>query len=165
MLQLNNIDIFRLEELEMKNKILPIGNDDFRMLRDDFRMLRTSEKENYYVDKTLLIQDFINYGNLVTLITRPGRFGKTLNMTMLRDFFDCNQDSQAIFEGLAIMDTEYASKINTIPVIYLTFKNCEGYDEDGMIKSIGKKIHREYDKYYQFFENGEINRIKLVYKV
>jgi len=96
---------------------LAIGEDDFRIIR---------ELNQYYVDKTLMIQDFISYQNKVTLITRPRRFGKTLNMTMIRDFFDKTAESQAIFAGLAIMETESAKLINTIPVISLSFKSCSG---------------------------------------
>ena len=103
----------------MAKKILPIGNDDFRLVRE-------SEKESYYVDKTLMIKDFLDYSNLVALITRPRRFGKTLNMTMIRDFFDITGDSRNIFYGLAIMDTVYADRINSVPVVYLCFKGCSG---------------------------------------
>ena len=66
------------------NKTLPIGLTNFRRLREENR---------YYVDKTLLIRDFIARFDIVTLITRPRRFGKTLNMTMLRDFFDITADN------------------------------------------------------------------------
>ena len=96
---------------------LAIGQDDFRKIR---------EQGKYYVDKTLMIQEFLSYANEVTLITRPRRFGKTLNMTMIRDFFDKTAESQAIFAGLAIMETESAKLINTIPVISLSFKSCSG---------------------------------------
>ena len=78
-------------------KNLPIGNDDFRKLR---------ENGSYYVDKSLMIKDFIEMKDEVALIARPRRFGKTLNMTMLREFFDIETDSRDIFEGLAIMNTE-----------------------------------------------------------
>lgn len=63
------------------------------------------------MDKTLLIKDFLDHKNKVSLITRPRRFGKTLNMTMLQEFFEIEKDSRALFEGLGIMDTEYASKL------------------------------------------------------
>ena len=98
-------------------KTLPIGTDDFRKLR---------ENNAYYVDKTLMIKDFLEMRDEVALVARPRRFGKTLNMTMLREFFDIAKDSKALFEGLAIMDTEYASQINSRPVIYFTFKNVKG---------------------------------------
>ncbi|MCL2610612.1 MAG: AAA family ATPase [Defluviitaleaceae bacterium] len=124
----------------MTKKRLPIGKDDFRRIRED---------ENYYVDKTLMIKDFIEYGDLVTLIPRPRRFGKTLNMNMLRDFFDITQDSHEIFDGLAIMKTEYADKINSVPVISLSFKNCTGDDVEALKKAIATEIRREYEKHFR----------------
>jgi len=123
-------------------KVLPIGMDNFREIR---------EGEYYYVDKTLLIKDFLAYRNKVSLITRPRRFGKTLNMTMLRDFFDIQQDSLAIFDGLSIMETEYANQINSRPVIFLTLKNCSGRNIDEMCISLAKSIRNEYFKYEPIF--------------
>ena len=64
-----------------------------------------------------MIKDFLEYQDTVALITRPRRFGKTLNMTMLREFFDITKDSRDIFEGLEIMKTPYATQINSKPVI------------------------------------------------
>ena len=98
-------------------KPLPIGIDDFEKVR---------RGGYYYVDKTLMIRDFLEMRDEVALIARPRRFGKTLNMTMLRDFFDITKDSSGLFRGLAIMDTEYGKQINSRPVIYFTFKNCKG---------------------------------------
>ena len=66
-------------------KALPIGNDSFRIVR---------ERDFYYVDKSLLIKDFIESRDTVALVTRPRRFGKSLNMTMLREFFDITKDSR-----------------------------------------------------------------------
>jgi len=97
-------------------KVLPIGRDDFRKVREN--------KNCYYVDKSIMIKDFIELNDEVALITRPRRFGKTLNMTMLREFFDITADSRDMFKGLAIMDTEYADLINTTPVVYFSFKDC-----------------------------------------
>ena len=98
-------------------KALPIGVSDFRNIRMD---------NGYYVDKTLLIADWLQTmkGN-VTLITRPRRFGKTLNMTMLREFFDLTRDSQALFADLAIAQSDYAREMNQWPVIFLSFKDCK----------------------------------------
>jgi len=140
----------------MGKKILPIGNDDFRMIRE-------SEKESYYVDKTLMIKDFLDYSNLVTLITRPRRFGKTLNMTMIRDFFDITQDSQSIFSGLAIMDTEYVARINSRPVISLSFKGCSGSTLEELKSSVAAKILMEYVKYEPLFK--EVDRERWVYEL
>lgn len=72
-------------------KKLPIGNDEFREVR---------ELDYYYVDKSLMIQEFIEMGDKVALIARPRRFGKTLNLTMVREFFDITADSRPLFEGL-----------------------------------------------------------------
>ena len=98
-------------------KSLPIGMDSFEKVR---------EGDYYYVDKTLMIREFLEMRDEAALIARPRRFGKTLNMTMLREFFDITKDSHSLFQGLAIMDTRYADGINTLPVIYVTFKDCKG---------------------------------------
>jgi len=127
-----------------KKQTLAIGVDDFRRVRED---------RHYYIDKTLLIRDFIEYNNHVALVTRPRRFGKTLNMTMLRDFFDITQDSQTIFQGLNIMETDDANQINTRPVIYLTFKNCAGPTIESMKESLAHAVKGEYFKYEKLFEN------------
>ncbi|GHT86514.1 hypothetical protein FACS18947_6420 [Bacteroidia bacterium] len=126
-------------------KALPIGSDDFARIRND---------DYYYVDKTLLIKDFIEFHNEVTLITRPRRFGKTLNMTMLREFFDITQDSKAIFEGLAIMETEYSVRINSQPVIYFSFKDCTGKTPDTLKLRLMKELRKEYARFATVFENG-----------
>ena len=123
-------------------KVLPIGTDNFRKLR---------ENGYYYVDKTLIIKDFLDFKNEVSLITRPRRFGKTLNMTTLREFFDICQDSLNIFDGLKIMETEYANQLNTRPVIFLTLKNCSGSNIDEMCISLAKAIRSEYLKYNAVF--------------
>ena len=124
-------------------KLLPIGIDNFKEIIEDGR---------YYVDKTLLIKDFIENGDKVALITRPRRFGKTLNMTMLREFFDITKDSRHLFEGLAIMDTEYAKMINTKPVIFLSFKDCKENSPDKLLYQIGEVLLGEYGRYYNVFK-------------
>ena len=78
----------------MYAKRVKMGGEFFRQNR---------ENSCCYVDKTAFIEEFLCYNDIgVSLITRPRRFGKTLMMTMLRDFFDIRQDSSALFEGLAI---------------------------------------------------------------
>ncbi|MCL2866075.1 MAG: ATP-binding protein [Lachnospiraceae bacterium] len=134
-------------------KILPIGKDDFRMIR---------ESSNYYVDKSLMIRDFIRYGNLVTLITRPRRFGKTLNMTMLRDFFDITQNSREIFSGLAIMVTEYADAINSAPVISLSLKGCIGNDIEALKRSVATEVQKEFVRYETILK--EVDKEKHTYR-
>lgn len=117
---------------------LPIGMDDFEKIR---------KKGYYYVDKTLMIKDFIEMKDEVALIARPRRFGKSLNMTMIREFFDITKDSKGIFEGLAIMDTEYADQINSCPVIYLTFKNCKARSAGELLELIKNELYKEYKRY------------------
>ena len=91
----------------------------------DFRALRTMK--DYYIDKTMYIKDIIDNRSKVILVTRPRRFGKTLNMSMLRYYFDCSQkDNKELFEGLKIMEQgeEYTSKLGYYPCIYLTLKDA-----------------------------------------
>ena len=126
-------------------KTLPIGNDSFRRIRED---------DSYYADKTLLIQDFIRSNDIVSLVTRPRRFGKTLNITMLREFFDITMDGCDIFKGLAIMDTEYASQINSRPVIYITFKDCKAATAESLLFLISDVVLKEYQKYYTILKEA-----------
>lgn len=129
-------------------KTLPIGTDDFRKLR---------ENNAYYVDKTLMIKDFLEMRDEVALVARPRRFGKTLNMTMLREFFDIAKDSKALFEGLAIMDTEYASQINSRPVIYFTFKNVKGVSVEELTAQLKLSMQEEYSYYERIFK-GKLDK-------
>ena len=99
-------------------KGIGIGESDFKSL---------ILKDNYYIDKTMYIKDIIDNQSKVTLVTRPRRFGKTLNMSMLKYFFDIKQkDSKELFKGLKIMDQDekYTSKLGAYPVIYLTLKDA-----------------------------------------
>ncbi len=123
-------------------KILPIGNDSFLTIR---------RNNWYYVDKTLMIKDFIEYQDTVALITRPRRFGKTINMTMLREFFDITKNSKAIFEGLAIMNTEYMEHINSRPVVYFSFKDCVGKNSEELRNNLSGELFKEYRRYNTIF--------------
>ena len=117
---------------------LPIGMDSFEKIR---------EGNYYYVDKTLMIREFLETRDEAALIARPRRFGKTLNMTMLRDFFDITKDSRPLFKGLAIMDTEYADRINSLPVIYVTFKDCKGQTPEELLVMLKRELGREFARY------------------
>ena len=117
---------------------LPVGIDDFRKLR---------ESHFYYVDKTRLIEQLLLNWSEVTLFTRPRRFGKTLNMSMLKSFFDIDTD-KALFDGLYISGNkelcdEYMGKF---PVIFLSLKGVEGltYDEafEAFVRIMGKEVTR-----------------------
>ena len=134
--------------MDMVSK-LPIGIDSFRRIREENR---------YYVDKTLMIKDFICRSDNVSLITRPRRFGKTLNMTMLREFFDITTDSRSIFEGLAIMGTEYANQINTRPVIFLSFKDCKAKTAESLLFSISNVLTGEYSRHLPALASNADNK-------
>ena len=129
----------------MKRK-LPIGNDNFAEIR---------ELGQYFVDKSLFIRDFLKWEDKVALITRPRRFGKSLNMTMLREFLDITKDSRVLFDGLKIMDTEYADQINSRPVVYYAFKNCKGATAAELLVMMKNELLKEYVRY------GELLKGKL----
>lgn len=95
---------------------MPIGIDDFRMLR---------EEDYYFVDKTHFIKSLIDYHAQVTLITRPRRFGKTLMLSMLQEFFDINAAGGNLFDGLKIVQAGdfYTKKQGKYPVIFISLKD------------------------------------------
>ena len=129
----------------MKKRI-PIGLKSYDKLK----------KGNYYVvDKTMMICDFLARGNEVTLITRPRRFGKTINISMMAEFFDVTKDAKEIFKDTAIMDTEYAAEMNQYPTIFLSFANAKG-DKMTVIQEIREQLLDEYDRFaYVFTELAE----------
>ena len=101
---------------------IPVGISDFAKIR---------KYHYYYVDKTGLIEDLLEKETAeVTLITRPRRFGKTMGMSMLANFFDIRRDSQAMFEGLEISKNEAlcGEWRNQWPVLFLSFKRVDGLD-------------------------------------
>ncbi|MBQ6133497.1 MAG: AAA family ATPase, partial [Lachnospiraceae bacterium] len=102
-----------------------VGESDFSSLR---------EENSYYVDKTDLIYELVHdTRNKVTLFTRPRRFGKTLMMSMMENFFSIRKSSGQIFNGLAITKHEDFCKewMNQYPVVFISFKDVEGEDFDG----------------------------------
>ena len=119
---------------------LPVGIDDFRKLR---------ESNFYYVDKTRLIEQLLLNWSEVTLFTRPRRFGKTLNMSMLKSFFEIGTD-KTLFDGLYISGNkelcdDYMGKY---PVIFLSFKGVEGLEFASAKRMLCTIIEREIDRHY-----------------
>jgi len=101
-----------------------IGGESFRRIRED---------NCYYIDKTMFLEELLSQTPpMVSLITRPRRFGKTLNMTMLQEFFDIRQDSRKIFEGLAISRNTVICEawMNKYPSVFLSMKYVEGMSFD-----------------------------------
>lgn len=114
---------------DMVKKALSIGVDDYRRLKEN----------NYYaVDKILMIEKFLQRQSIVTLITRPKRFGKTLNMSMMEEFFDITKDSKEIFNDIKIIKSFYAS----IPNYFVSFTNAKG-DQINVVQHI-KELLKVY---------------------
>ena len=124
-------------------KKIPIGTKSFS---------RLVEGNYYFVDKTLMIKEFLDRGTDVTLITRPRRFGKTVNMSMMAEFFDITKDSKKIFNGTKIMETPYAAEINQYPTIFISFADAKR-DKETVVSTIRTQIQNQWDKYNFVFEN------------
>ena len=124
-------------------KAIPLGIMDYeKLIKDDY----------YAVDKTLMIKEFLERKSGVTLITRPRRFGKTLNMSMLANFFDITKDSKELFKDTKIMKTEYADYINQYPTIFITFAGAKSSLQE-IVNCIKLQIQNEYDRYEYVFTN------------
>lgn len=126
---------------------LPIGKDIFSAVR---------EGSFYYIDKTELLKKLLSREFGATLITRPRRFGKTLTMSMLEDFFDISRDSREHFRGLKISgETEICREwMNQWPVIFVTLKSVEGLDFEGAYSALEYLIAGLCRK-YAFLEQSE----------
>ncbi len=132
-------------------KRLPVGYEDFGEI---------IEKDFYYVDKTMLIEQILNQGSKVSLITRPRRFGKSLNMSMLKYFFKLDTD-KTLFDGLYISNNkELCDKyMGKYPVISISLKNVESLDFVGAKKKIIELIKFETEKFYLSIERKTLNEL------
>ena len=128
-------------------KVISIGNQSFESMR---------ERDNFYVDKTSFIKEWWENEDIVTLITRPRRFGKTLNMNMLECFFSNKyKDRGDLFEGLDIWKKEKYRKLQgTYPVIFLSFADVKQNNYEETIQKIKKIIFDIYQK-YDFLKDWE----------
>ena len=124
----------------MEKKAIPIGIENFEdIIKDNY----------YYVDKSMLIEDILVNRAAVTLFTRPRRFGKTLNMSMIKYFFDVrNKDeNRKLFEGLKIFGSEYMREQGKYPVIFVSLKDLRADTWEMCLMEIKKlisKIYREF---------------------
>ena len=124
----------------MRKKAIPIGIENFEdIIKDNY----------YYVDKSMLIEDILVNRAAVTLFTRPRRFGKTLNMSMIKYFFDVrNKDeNRKLFEGLKIFGSEYMKEQGKHPVIFVSLKDLRADTWEiclWEIKKLISKIYREF---------------------
>ena len=123
-------------------KAIPLGVVDYETLKN----------QNYFfIDKSMMIYDFLMRKSTVTLITRPRRFGKTINMSMMSSFFDITKDSKEIFKDTKIVETEYISEMNQYPTIFISFANAKN-DKWNVVKEIKLQLRKEYDRYAHVFE-------------
>ena len=127
---------------------LPVGIEDFKEIR---------QEEFYYIDKTKLLEQLLEKWGKVNLFTRPRRFGKTLNMSMLRYFFEIETD-ESLFDGLYIKNNkkiceEYMGKF---PVIFISLKNVEGLDFETALYRFVEIIGREAERFYFLLDSKKL---------
>ena len=133
---------------EMSIKKLPIGISDYVRAQEEY----------YYVDKTLLIKEFLDRKPLVSLFTRPRRFGKTLNMDMLRVFFEISdEDTSKFFVDKKIWKCgeEYREYQGKFPVIFLTLKDVKFDTWEATIDKIGELLQDEYGRHQEILHSDK----------
>lgn len=134
----------------MERKPLPIGIEDFKRLIDD---------EYYFVDKTLMIKELIESQTIVGLFTRPRRFGKTLNMSMIQHFFEKAEESNAyLFDGLKISEYPECMKYQgQYPVISVSLKSMKQGSYKDAFRMFKVLISREYDRHKNVLNSDKIS--------
>ena len=140
----------------MKRKPLPIGISDYKR----------AVSEYYYVDKTLLIKEFLDRKTLVTLFTRPRRFGKTLNMDMLRVYFEkTKEDTSVYFKDKAIwkMGKEYTKHQGKYPVIFLTFKDVKFDSWETTLEKIKGLLQEEFGRHIELLDSEKLETYEKDY--
>ena len=134
-------------------KRIPIGYEDFKQIIDG---------GFYYVDKTMLIYELLHNGGQNNLITRPRWFGKTLNFSMLRFFFDITEkDNAYLFDGLKISEhyNELKQYRNTHPVITLSLKCAKKGNYKGAVGSLCREIRAQFDKYSFILDSDKLTKV------
>ncbi|PMB01485.1 hypothetical protein CEN49_27565 [Fischerella thermalis CCMEE 5273] len=134
-------------------KKLPIGISDFKEI--------VERGEYYYVDKSLIIKDLLDHGAKSMLFTRPRRFGKTLNLSMLRYFFEKTDENTAdLFTNLAIsrQGSTYMNYQGKHPVIYLTFKDVKSRQWSKSLEQLKRVISEEYRRHKYLLTNADLDR-------
>lgn len=139
-----------------EKKPLPIGISDYVR----------AQSEYYYVDKTLMIKEFLDQKPLVSLFTRPRRFGKTLNMDMLRVFFEISDDDTSIyFRDKAIWNCgeAYRSHQGKYPVVFLTFKDVKFDSWELTFAKISELLQEEFGRHMELCESDKLGTYELDY--
>lgn len=137
-------------------RTISIGNQDFETMR----------REGYfYIDKTKLIREWWESGDSVTLLTRPRRFGKTLNMSMIEKFFSVNYAGRdELFQGLDIWkDEKYHGLQGTYPVLFLSFAGVKENTYAGARENIFRIIEEQYNKNDYLLEGDLLNEKEKAY--
>ena len=130
---------------------IPVGVSDFEKIR---------KNGYYYVDKTGLISEILREEPTeVTLVTRPRRFGKTLGMSMLENFFDIRKDTKELFDGLEITNnTELCEKwMNRWPTVFISFKSVDGLDFQGAYDMLTLAISELFKKHLYLLDSEQVN--------
>ena len=133
-------------------KKIPIGIEDFKELISD---------NYFYIDKTKFIEEIFNDGAKVKLFTRPRRFGKTLNMSMLKTFFDIKEaeENRQLFDSLYIKNSPVFKEQGKYPVVFVSMKEIKGTTWEEMQKSIRENLSNLYEK-YSYLKNSLNERNK-----
>ncbi|MFK5976405.1 MAG: AAA family ATPase, partial [Sulfurovum sp.] len=132
---------------------LPIGISDFKSLIE--------EDDYYYINKTNLIKEIIDDSAKVILLPRPRRFGKTLNLSMLRYFFDIKEDNRHLFENLSISKNDRIMlECNKYPIIYITFKDVKENNFDDSFRRIKRLVSNEFNRYSSVINNLDLTPIE-----
>ena len=137
-------------------KSLPIGISDYVRAQSDY----------YYVDKTMLIKEFLDQKPLVSLFTRPRRFGKTLNMDMLRVYFEkVDEDTSKYFKDKNIWKCgeNYRMHQGKYPVIFLTFKDVKFDSWQATVEKIKSLLQEEYGRHQELLSSGKISDYEKAY--
>ena len=149
------IDLFGGESME-RNHLVNIGEQRFEKIR---------ERKAFYIDKSNFIREWWDTGTTVTLITRPRRFGKTLNMSMLECFFSNRFEGRSdLFEGLSIWNEEkYRQLQGTFPVIFLSFANIKAKKYEIMKNKIAEVIVQLYEQNRFLLDSGLLSENEKEY--
>lgn len=137
-------------------KSLPIGISDYVRAQEEY----------YYVDKTLLIKEFLDKKPLVSLFTRPRRFGKTLNMDMLKVFFEISDKNTSKYfadKNIWQCGEEYRSHQGKYPVIFLTFKDVKFDTWDVTIDKIRGLLQEEYGRHQELLNSDKLSQYEKEY--
>ena len=138
----------------MHNIKIPVGRSGFADIR---------RNGYYYIDKSGLIEELLKTEAVqVTLITRPRRFGKTLGMNMLYEFFDIRKDSRDLFAGLSVADNKKLCKewMNQYPVLFLSFKSIDGLDFTSAVKQLKAVFSDVCVEHYYLLGSENVNEIQ-----